>query len=82
MVTDTVSSASTGATRTPNGTDPPASTVSAVLLSISAGGSGAVLISTWAVAVCHQPLATYSFESQNPCELAGSAIVVELMPQR
>src|SRR5262245_34175947 len=39
-------------------------------------------IATWATEVCHQPFATYSFDSQNEFGLFGSTIVEELRPQR
>ena len=82
---DTVSaseSASVAVTLIGRGTDPPALTVMALLPSVSVGASaaGPMLISD--TEVCHQPLVTFSFEIQNPLGLFGSAIAVELMPQR
>src|SRR5258706_508714 len=39
-------------------------------------------IATWATAVCHQPLATYSLDIQNEFGLLGSTVAEELRPQR
>ena len=61
IFTDIVSSESTGVAVIPSDTDPPAVTSNDVLAIVSAGVSaGSIVI--LATAVCHQPLATYSFQ--------------------
>ena len=76
IFTDIASSESTGVTVIPSGTDPPAVTFNDALPIVSVGTS-AVSIATWATDVCHQLLATYSFESQNELGLLGSTVAEE-----
>ena len=76
IFTDIASSESTGVTVIPSGTDPPAVTFNDALPIVSVGTS-AVSIATWATDVCHQPLATYSFDIQNELGLLGSTVAEE-----